>query len=140
MSNMVASLLQTLSGHSSDVTSLSFGEKELVTCSGDKTVRLWNIDDFSETPCSPLLSHTYVVNCCVFDKTGTVFASCSTDGKLIIWDSKTGEQKAVFEHPSKCAIRVCRFSPNATTVASGGDDNALCLWDVAKKKLIRCVI
>ncbi|ESP02890.1 hypothetical protein LOTGIDRAFT_156843 [Lottia gigantea] len=134
---MVASLLQTLHGHSMDVTCVSFGKEELVTCSGDKTVRVWNIQDFSELPCSPLLAHTYIVNCCTFNKSGTVFATCSTDGKVILYDSKTGDQIAIFEHPSKSAVRVCRFSPNFTLIASGGDDNALCLWDIEKKKLVR---
>lgn len=137
MANMVASLIHTISTHSSDVTCLSFTQGKLASTSSDKTVRLWSTEDFSELPCSPLLGHTYNIHYCTFSPFGTILATCSTDGKLILWDVKTGDITAVFQHPSKGSLRVCCFSPDASRIVSGSDDDTICMWEVATKKLVR---
>lgn len=135
--DIVASLQHTISSHTSDVNGVCFSkDKKLATCSGDKTVRLWNTDDYSELPCSPLCGHAYYVHCCTFSPFGTLLASCSTDGKVILWDTKTGKKKTVFQHESKSPIRICRFSPNSQLLLSGGDDNNMCLWDISTEKLL----
>ncbi|XP_006818917.1 WD repeat, SAM and U-box domain-containing protein 1-like, partial [Saccoglossus kowalevskii] len=133
----MATLVHTIDVHKSDVNWCSFSTKYLATCSGDKTVRLWNIDDFSEVSCSPLNGHEYYVHCCCFSPFGTLLASCSTDGKIIIWDPKTGDKQSVLSHKSKAIIRVCVFSPNSQFLVSGGADNMLCLWDVSTRKCVR---
>ena len=53
--------LHTIAVHSSDINSLAFNNELLASGSGDKTVRLWNLDeDFIERPFSPLnQGHTY---------------------------------------------------------------------------------
>ena len=137
MANMVASLIHTISTHSGDITSLAFTERKLATTSGDKTVRLWSTEDYSEFPCSPLLGHSYIVHYCTFSPFGTILATCSTDGKLILWDVKTGEVKAQLQHASKSSIRVCRFSPDSSHIVSGSDDDTICMWEIATKQLVR---
>ncbi|XP_046563598.1 WD repeat, SAM and U-box domain-containing protein 1-like [Haliotis rubra] len=138
MANMVASLIHTITSHGSDINCVAFTHDKLATCSGDKTVRIWSTEDFTELPSSPLLGHAYYVNCCVFSPFGNTLASCSTDGKLILWDVKTGDQVGVIQHPSKNGIRVCHFSPDSSQIVSGGDDNTLCLWEVSSRKLLKC--
>lgn len=82
---------QFLEGHSSDVTFVDFtGTKLLVSGSNDKTVRLWEADEdgkFHQTSLSPLTGHTYGVNCVRFSPFGTIIASCSTDGNIILWNT-----------------------------------------------------
>ncbi|XP_052804342.1 WD repeat, SAM and U-box domain-containing protein 1-like [Mya arenaria] len=135
--SVLASLVHTISSHTSDVNGVCFSKSgKLATCSADKTVRVWDTEDYSELPCSPLCGHTYYVHCCTFSPFGTQLASCSTDGKVIIWDLKTGEKKCIFQHESKAPIRVCKFSPNSSMLLSGGDDNNLCLWNLSTESLI----
>lgn len=84
-----ATVNQVLVGHTSDVTSCDCFGDSLATCSGDKTVRLWfknSEGSFTESDCSPLVEHTYGVNCVRFSPFGTLLASCSTDGKVILWN------------------------------------------------------
>lgn len=82
---------QVLEGHSSDITWVDFtGTKLLVSGSNDKTVRLWEADGsglFCQTSISPLVGHTYGVNCVRFSPFGTIIASCSTDGNIILWNT-----------------------------------------------------
>lgn len=139
MSNkLVASLHHTIGAHTSDVNCVAFSNDHLLaTASADKTIRVWNIDDFSEHKQSPLCGHQYYVHCCTFSPFGTNLASCSTDGKLIIWDVSNGIKKAVLHHESQNSIRVCRFSPNSMYILTGSDDELLCMWEVSTKKLMR---
>ena len=134
---MVATLVHTIGSHSSDVNWVDFNNKVLATCSGDKTVRLWSLDGYSELPRSPLCDHSYTVYCCVFSPFGGLLASCSMDGKVILWDTNSWDKVGTFMHPSKYSIRSCRFSPNSKLLVTGSDDETLCLWDVQSRKLIR---
>lgn len=91
--HFVASLIHTIATHTSDVNSVAFSpDGTLATASGDKTVRLWDTADFSELTASPLVGHSYYVHCCTFSPFGTILATCSTDGKLILWDVKSGSK------------------------------------------------
>ncbi|GAB1609287.1 WD repeat, SAM and U-box domain-containing protein 1-like [Argonauta hians] len=130
----------SLDSHTSDINGLSFSKHLMVSCAGDKTVRLWSYPDFNEIrPISPLLGHTLYVNCCSFNPAETLLASCSTDGKLIVWNVRSGEQEGVLEHPSKGGIRVCKFSPNGFYLVSGSDDETLCIWQATSLDLLRCL-
>lgn len=132
-------LVNTFSKHARDVTSCSFSpnSKILASSSGDKTVRLWNVEDGTELSISPLLGHSYGVNSCRFSPFGTLLATASTDGNVHLWDVNTGSVIAVLQG-HKSGVRVCRFSPNSRFLVTGSADETFCIWDVSSKKLIRC--
>lgn len=133
-------VVQVLEGHNSDVIGCDFFGPYLATCSGDKTIKVWQKNEegrFEETSFSPLLQHTYGVNCVRFSPFGTLLASCSTDGKVILWNAQTGEKISDVQHSSGSCIRVCSFSPTSSILATGSDDENVILWDVATKSVIR---
>ena len=35
------------------------------------------------------------------------------------------------------AVRVCRFSPDSTLLATAGDNGQVCLWDLIRRSLVR---
>ncbi|XP_042215697.1 WD repeat, SAM and U-box domain-containing protein 1-like isoform X2 [Homarus americanus] len=131
----------TIKDHTNDVTSVDFaGRSLLATGSSDKSVRVfkWQVgDQFVEVGYSPLLGHTYAVNCVNFSPYGTKLASASTDGSTIIWDVKTGDRLCTLQPPSDAAVRVCAFSPNSALLAAGGDDDMAGIWDVSTLSLLR---
>lgn len=103
--HFVASLIHTIATHTSDVNSVAFSpDGTLATASGDKTVRLWDTADFSELTASPLVGHSYYVHCCTFSPFGTILATCSTDGKLILWDVKSGSKVCEHWHMINCTF------------------------------------
>ena len=136
----MATQVQILTTHTKDVNCCAFSASLLATCSGDKTIRLWNAQTFEELSFSPLLGHTYYVHWCTFSAFGTKLATCSTDGKIIVWDTTSGETVSVFEHENKPIIRVCIFSPDSQFLLSGGTDNELWLWDLNKKTCVRYMV
>ncbi|XP_063174402.1 WD repeat, SAM and U-box domain-containing protein 1 [Candoia aspera] len=130
-------LICTLADHKDDVNYCAFSSSYLATCSLDKTVRLYSLNNFSEVPYSPLKGHTYAVHCCCFSPLGHILASCSTDGNIILWNTQNGLKLAVLEHPCRNPLRICRFSPDSTYLVSGAADGSVNLWNVQTLKLYR---
>lgn len=85
-------LYQILTGHQSDVNWIDFnGHRKLVSCSNDRTIRLWESNDqqyFDKPKLSTLIGHEYGVNCVRYSPFGTIIASASTDGCIILWNSQ----------------------------------------------------
>uniref|UniRef100_A0A146P7Q9 WD repeat, SAM and U-box domain-containing protein 1 n=1 Tax=Fundulus heteroclitus TaxID=8078 RepID=A0A146P7Q9_FUNHE len=133
----MASLICTLRDHQDDVNWCAFSAKLLATCSGDKTLRIYNADDFSELPFSPLTGHGYSVHCCCFSPCGQFLTSCSTDATTVVWSMVTGDIEAVLEHPGRSPVRICALSPDSVHMVSGASDGTLALWDFPSKRLSR---
>ncbi|KFP85210.1 WD repeat, SAM and U-box domain-containing protein 1, partial [Apaloderma vittatum] len=133
----MVTLIRTLADHSDDVSCCAFSASCLATCSLDKTIRVYSLNDFTECPYSPLRGHTYAVHCCCFSPSGHALASCSTDGTTVVWDTRDGRALAALEQPRSSPVRVCRFSPESTYLVSGAADGSVVLWNVQSLKLYR---
>lgn len=135
-SNMV-SLLATLHHHTDEVSCCAFSPSLLATSSGDKTIRVYDTEDFSELPYSPLSGHGYRVHCCCFSACGAHLLSCSTDGSVVLWSSGTGEVTATLEHPGRSPLRVCALAPDSSLLLAGACDGTVALWDFCSRTLRR---
>ena len=92
----VEAFYQVLNGHQSDVNWVDFnGNFNLASCSNDRTVLLWAFDDasnmFVRDLSESLIGHAYGVNCVRYSPFGTIIASASTDGNIILWNSQVGK-------------------------------------------------
>ncbi|EDO63689.1 AGAP005577-PA [Anopheles gambiae str. PEST] len=132
MSAAKTTILQKLTAHTSDVTSLDFyGNALLVTGSSDKTVRVWRWvagSGYREEPFSPLLGHRYGVTSVRVSPKGAVLASASVDGTVILWNLSNGQISNVINQEGGEAIRACIFSPNGSTIVSSDDSGSICIW------------
>lgn len=133
----MVSIVCTLQHHRDEVNSCAFSPTLLATCSGDKTIRIYDTSDFSELPFSPLSGHEYGVHCCRFSSCGSYLVTCSTDASIIIWSTVTGEVLATLEHPCRSPVRVCSLAPDSSLILSGACDGTVALWDFHSKKLRR---
>lgn len=135
-------LVQRLEEHGGVVNSVAFyGNHLIASGSGDKLIRVWSIEieeeanagtsmKFQEKPYSPLDGHKYSINHVEFSPCGRMLASCSLDGSVIIWNIENGSQAKSSFVNSGSGIRVCRWSPDGTKIATAGDDERTTLWDV----------
>ncbi|KAJ5901856.1 G-protein beta WD- 40 repeats containing protein [Penicillium taxi] len=128
MEDTWASLLQTLEGHSSSVTTVAFSPDGTQIASGsyDKTIKLWDTTtgDLRKT----LEGHWGSVDTVAFSPDGTQIASGSRDNTIKLWDTTTGDLRKTLEGHSSSVTTVA-FSPDGTQIASGSDDNTIKLWD-----------
>jgi WD40 repeat protein len=124
--------LRTLTGHTEWVTSVCFGREGdwLVSGSHDGRVCLWNVNGRASRR-GPGGEH------------GTVSSvDVSADGKQVAWGSyngsigvwSPGRRTRPGALPGGDLLFCVRFSPNAATLASGGQCDTVTLWDVAGVK------
>jgi WD40 repeat protein len=69
-----------------------------------------------------------------FSPDGQWIAAGQKDGKIRLFDGRTGEPKAVFDDHS-AAVHAIIFSPDSKSLASVSQDHTVKLWDVPAKKL-----
>ncbi|XP_065166675.1 WD repeat, SAM and U-box domain-containing protein 1-like isoform X3 [Atheta coriaria] len=138
-----AERLQTLTGHTSDVTSCDFAPNfNLITASSDKTIRIWEWipgTGFTETSNSPLRGHKYGVTCVRVSPQGSMFASASIDGTAVLWNLQAATKIYTMVQVNGDAIRVCRFAPDSSVLITEGDNGAICIWDLVHRNLIRTI-
>lgn len=79
---------------------------------------------------SPLDGHKYSVNYVEFSPSGMMLASCSMDGSTMVWNVETGTPLRSSFVNSGAAVRVCRWAPDGTKIATAGDDEKCTLWEL----------
>ncbi|OBT69729.1 hypothetical protein VE03_00856 [Pseudogymnoascus sp. 23342-1-I1] len=98
----------------------------VVSCSRDKTVRLWNTD----TGAAPQTfeGHTDCVNSAAFSPDGKQVVSCSVDKTVQLWDANTGAALHTLKGHT-AAVYSAAFSPDGKQVVSCSRDKTVRLWD-----------
>lgn len=116
-----------LEAHNAPVKDVAFSPNSsmLATVSSDTTVRLW--DASTGKPLHILKQHSDAVNAVAFSADGRLLASAGGDRRVVLVDLKENLRAAVLEgHTGEITSVV--FA--GETLASGGWDETLRLWDV----------
>lgn len=138
---------QTFQGHRAAIPALAFTSDSQRLASGDVdgNICLWDISEQSK----PMLRHTFrghtdEVHRLVFDATNTILASGSHDRTIRLWPVGDNGVSAAHEdvqprytlHAHTQAIRALAMSPDGSTLASGGNDAYIRLWDIHTGQLL----
>ncbi len=123
-------ILVTLWGHEAGVWSLDSDPagNRLVSCSHDRTLRLWEIDTGREPHC--FRGHSHSVYGVAFHTSGTAIASGSRDGSVKVWDPElSGTPRVLIGHVGE--INSLALDPEGKWVATGGNQGTIHTWDAA---------
>lgn len=121
-------LLGTCKGHKRGVWSVRFGrtERVLATGSGDKTVKIWSLDDFS---CLKTFEgHTNSVLRVDFVNMGMQVVSSASDGLVKLWNIREEECAVTLDnHEDK--VWALAVSTDERTIVSGAADSVVTFWE-----------
>lgn len=121
-----------LIGHAGRVTSVAFSPDGTVLASGDSNgvIMLWRLDDRQQIN-SFLIGHPSQVRSLAFARLDStpLLISGSSDGIIILWDLLAAEPLGppLFTHTELASFAL---APDAKTMAVGGSDGNIHLWDV----------
>ncbi|KAF8167340.1 WD40 repeat-like protein [Crassisporium funariophilum] len=121
-------LIGTCKGHKRGVWTVRFGraERVLATGSGDKTVKLWSLDDYS---CLRTFEgHTNSVLRVDFLNAGLQLVSTASDGLVKLWNIREEECVATLDnHEDK--VWALAISSDERTIVSGAADSVVTFWE-----------
>ncbi|TFJ97299.1 60 kDa SS-A/Ro ribonucleoprotein [Platysternon megacephalum] len=108
----------------------------LVTGDSNKNIHLWSpkADGTWHVDQRPFTAHTASVEDLQWSPTeATVFASCSADGSIRVWDVRAAPGRACMLTASQAHtsdVNVISWNRHEPFLLSGGDDGALHVWDL----------
>jgi len=129
----------TLSGHTADVSALSFNLNGtiMVSCSQDKTIRLWDTGSWTMT--STLLGATQGLNYACISVADDLVLGCSNDKAARLWNVSGGRlRQTLTGHQGK--VLCGAFLGTSGRVVTSGQDKAVRVWDINKGSGIKTMI
>ena len=128
--NPKSAQLQTLTGHSGAVMSVSITPDGRLAVSGggfwDYVVRVW---DLATGQCLRMLTgHSDDVNSVTITPDGMLVVSGSKDGFIRVWDVITGQCQRTLA--AAAAVSSVSVTPNGLRIVAGNRDGTVQLWDL----------
>ncbi|CEG84233.1 hypothetical protein RMATCC62417_18068 [Rhizopus microsporus] len=134
--NLPGTQYKKLVGHSGPIFGLSFSHDNqyLISCSEDKTVRLWCLKTYKNLVCYK--SHNYPIWDVDFGPYGFYFATASHDRTARLWSCDHVHPLRIFAgHLSD--VNTVKFHPNSKYLVTGSCDKTVRLWDVQRGTCVR---
>jgi len=131
---------KTLGGHFHEITGVATGQlknQQVIVSCDENTVRVWNRSGTEIRSIDlPRGSGGRSVACSPA-KSGKQFCVCgSNDGVTRVWDLDNPQKPLqVLKDQHRGAVTSIGISPDGKTIATGGDDRMICLWNAENGEL-----
>ncbi|KIJ08958.1 hypothetical protein PAXINDRAFT_172698 [Paxillus involutus ATCC 200175] len=110
--------LTTISGHEQSISSIAYlpGGERVVSCSDDKTVRIWGVGNAEQEGTS--MEHEDQLYALAVTRDGKRILSGGDDRRIKVWDAETHELIEEWESPEDGILSIA-LSPDDRLVANG---------------------
>jgi U3 small nucleolar RNA-associated protein 13 len=121
--------LPTIQGDDGPVT----GKGVVLTGSGDKTIKLWSLSDYTcvrtfEGHSNSVLKVSWLNMAGAASSKGPIqFASAGGDGLVKVWDANSGEADCTLDNHED-RVWALTVHPETNTIVSGSGDSTVTLW------------
>ncbi|KAI3447468.1 hypothetical protein Pfo_004133 [Paulownia fortunei] len=143
--------VQTLEGHTDRVWNLAWKPATgvdgvpavLASCSGDKTVRIWEQSPVTGSfQCKAVLEETHnrTVRSCAWSPSGKILATASFDATTAIWEDVGGDFSCVSTlegHENE--VKSVSWNASGSLLATCGRDKSVWIWEVLPHNEFDCV-
>ena len=130
-----------ITGHSKVINSVSIRQQRpyrAVTASDDMTVSFFHGVPFKHA--KTIRDHTRFVHAVQFSPNGDLFVSAGADGKIFLYDGKTGDkidELTTAEGSHKGSVFALSWSPDSTQLLSSSADYTAKIWDINTKSVVK---
>lgn len=130
-----------ITGHSKAINSVSIRQERpfrAVTASDDLSVAFYNGVPFKYV--KNIRDHTRFVHSARFSPNGELFATAGADGKIFLYDGKTGDkvdELTTAENTHSAGIFSLAWSPDSTQILSSSADYTAKIWDISAKSVVK---
>ncbi|XP_074646199.1 katanin p80 WD40 repeat-containing subunit B1-like [Tubulanus polymorphus] len=127
--------IMSLSGHTSPVEAVRFGNAEEMVVAGSFSgaLKIWDLE--AAKIVRTLTGHISSIRSLDFHPYGDFVASGSIDTNIKLWDVR--RKGCLFTYKGhRQPINCLRFSPDGRWVVSAGEDSVIKLWDLTAGKLL----
>ncbi|XP_055813354.1 protein CIA1 [Solanum dulcamara] len=142
--------IQRLEGHTDKVWSVAWKPATgingvpavFASCSGDKTVRIWEENSTGSFQCQAVLeeTHTRTVRSCAWSPSGKFMATASFDATTAIWENVGVDFECVSTlegHDNE--VKSVSWNNSGSLLATCGRDKSVWIWEVLPGNEFDCV-
>ncbi|XP_015592392.1 katanin p80 WD40 repeat-containing subunit B1 isoform X2 [Cephus cinctus] len=121
--------IMSLSGHTTPIECVRFGQTEDLVCAGSQTgaLKIWDLEHAKLV--RTLTGHKAAIRCMDFHPYGELLTSGSLDTAIKLWDMR--RKGCIFTYKGHDrTVNSLKFSPDGQWIASAGEEGTVKLWDL----------